>query len=54
MFLGQISNYIHYEIWDEITYPFLNANGATIDVREWISDLSHTLLGMWVLIHAGI
>ena len=25
-----ISNYIHYKAWDEITYPFLNFNGATV------------------------
>ena len=24
-----ISNYIHYKLWDEITYPFLNFNGCT-------------------------
>ena len=34
-----IKNYIHYKVWDEITYPFINL----------IS--SHTLLGMWLLIH---
>ena len=27
-----ISNYIHYNMWDEITYPFLNFNGATVEV----------------------
>ena len=27
-----ISNYIHYNVWDEITYPFLNLNGATVEV----------------------
>ena len=27
-----ISNYIHYNVWDEITYPFLNFNGATVEV----------------------
>ena len=42
-----ISNYIHYKVWDEIIYPFLNFNGATV-----IS--THTLQGMWLLIHAGI
>ena len=25
-----ISNYIHYKLWDKITYPFLNVNGATV------------------------
>ena len=29
---ARISNYIHYKVWDEITYPFLNFNGATIEV----------------------
>ena len=27
-----ISNYTHYNTWDEITYPFLNFNGATVEV----------------------
>ena len=27
-----ISNYIHYDVWDEITYPFLNFNVATVEV----------------------
>ena len=26
-------------VWDEITYPFLNFNGYTIEVWEWISNL---------------
>ena len=27
-----INNYIHYKMCDEIAYPFLNFNGATIEV----------------------
>ena len=27
-----ISNHIRYKVWDEITYPFLNFNGATVEV----------------------
>ena len=27
-----ISNYIHYKVWDEITYPFLTFNGCTVEV----------------------
>ena len=27
-----INNYILYKVWDEITYPFLNFNGATVEV----------------------
>ena len=26
------------KVWDEITYPFLNFNGATVEVKEWISN----------------
>ena len=26
------------EVWDEITYPILNFNGATVEVQEWISN----------------
>ena len=34
--------YIHYKVWDEITYPFLNFNGATLEVKEWINNfISH-------------
>ena len=29
---GWISNYIHYEMWDEITYPFPNFNNGAIEV----------------------
>ena len=38
-------------MWDEITYPFPNVNSATGN-GQVIS--SHMLLGMWLLIHAGI
>ena len=34
-----ISNYIHHKVWDEITYPFPNFNGATVEVWEWISNI---------------
>ena len=27
-----ISKHIHSKLWDEITYPFLNFNGCTIEV----------------------
>ena len=27
-----ISNNTHYKVWDEITYPFLNFNGTTVEV----------------------
>ena len=27
-----ISDYIHYKVWDEITYSFLNFNICTVEV----------------------
>ena len=30
--LTWFSNYIHYEVWDEIAYPFLDFNGWTVEV----------------------
>ena len=27
-----INHNTHYNVWDEITYPFIKFNGATIDV----------------------
>ena len=27
-----ISNYIHYNVWDEIIYPYLKVNGCTVEV----------------------
>ena len=33
-----MSNYIHYNVWDEITYPFPNFNGGTVEVWEWLSN----------------
>ena len=29
---SMVSNHIHYKMWDEITYPFLNFNGAAVEV----------------------
>ena len=33
-----ISDRIHYKMWDEIAYPFLIFNGATVEVWELISN----------------
>ena len=35
-----ISNYIHYEKWNEITYPIPNFNGCTVEVWDWISNFT--------------
>ena len=41
-------------MWDEITYPFLNFNGVTVEVKELISNSIPHFTGVWLLIHAGI
>ena len=41
-------------MWDEITFQLPNFNCATVEVREWIRNLPHTLLSMWLYIHVGI
>ena len=34
-------------MWDEITYPFPNFNGATVKVWEWITNLIfHFMMGV--------
>ena len=38
LILGRISDYIHYDVWYEITYPFPNFNSAIVKVWEWISN----------------
>ena len=32
LILAWISNHMASKMWDEITYPFLNFNGATVEV----------------------
>ena len=36
--LAWISNRTHYKVFDEITYPFPNFNGATVEVWELIRN----------------
>ena len=46
---------INHKVWDEITHPFPNLNGYTVEVWEWISKFTAlTLLTVWLLVHAGI
>ena len=37
-----MDDYSHYHAWDEITYPFPNFNGCTVEIWEWISNLMTT------------
>ena len=32
LILSWISNYIHYNVWEEIIYQFPNFNGCTVEV----------------------
>ena len=41
-------------VWDGDTYPFPNFSDVVVEVWKWKSNLSHTLLGVSLLIHAGI
>ena len=40
-----ISNYIHYEMWNEITYPLPNFNGCTVEVWELVSSFNPDFTG---------
>ena len=40
----RISNYILYNVWDDIAYPFQNPSGCTVDI--WDLNSPHTLLDM--------
>ena len=46
-----ISDYIHHKVWDEITYPFPNFNGATVVIWGWIRNFDPHFTGH--VIHAG-
>ena len=35
------------KVWGEITYPYPNFNGSTVEVSEWISNFTHTLKWVW-------
>ena len=49
-----ISNYIHYKVWNEISYHFPDFIGGTIEVWNGEVTSSHVLLAIWILIHADI
>ena len=49
-----MSSHISYKVRDEMTYQIPNTNGCAVEVWEWISNISHIFLGMWLFIRAGI
>ena len=36
-------NHILSKVWDEITYPFPNFDGSTVEFGDWISNLTPIL-----------
>ena len=38
-----ISNNMSSKVWDDITYPFPNFKGSTVEFWEWINNSTHTL-----------
>ena len=40
--VGCINNHMPSKVWDEITYPFPNCDGCTIEFGEWSVISSHT------------
>ena len=53
---ARISNYMHYKVWDQITYHFPNYSAVQPYKfwNGWGVMLLNILLGMWLLIHAEI
>ena len=49
-----ISNYIHYKVWDEITYPIPEIQQLHHWISGWIINFIYILLGVRLLIQAGI
>ena len=53
LILGMDDNYMPSKVREEITYPFPNSKGATVDVWECISNfIPHITMGL--IIYAGI
>ena len=40
-----INDYIHYNVWDGIIYPFTNFNCCTVEVWKWISNFICHVIG---------
>ena len=47
LFPAWISNHMPNKVWDEITYPFPNFNGCSVEVWEWIINfIPHLIMGV--------
>ena len=42
------------KVWDVITFPFLNFNGCTVEVLEWISNFTaHLIMDVITMLVTG-
>ena len=48
-----MSNYTYFKEWDEITFPFPNFSGCTVEVWGWMSYFIPHFTGISLLIHVG-
>ena len=49
-----MSNYMHYKVWVKL---FIHSQTSAVQLLEFGNgkvNSSHSLLGMWLFIHAGI
>ena len=43
------------KMWGEITHPFLNFNGAKVEVQEWMSNfIPHFIMDVYYLSMLGL
>ena len=52
--MENLSNYIYYKVWDEILVHSQTSAVPLLKFGHGKVILSHTLLGMWLVIHAEI
>ena len=45
---------MHSKVYVEITYPFLNSNGCTVEVQEWKSNFTPHFMIDILLIYAEV
>ena len=46
-----IGKYMHYKMCNQITYPFPNLNGTTVEGWEWISNFIPHFTGHVITYH---
>ena len=54
LILAWMNNYILYNMWNDITYPLTNFNGATIEVWEWICNFIPYFTGHVITYHTSM